>query len=1129
MRLRVLALAALWLAATSLAWVGGGLTLPLLGAGIGTLGYWAGWRWRNQKSLVKSLVIASLVIALSIYMRPQMLEVLNGNWMPVGQFLILLQAFFSFDSRSRGGLYSGMALSGSVLFFASQQAFEPSFGLFIMGFIVVLLAFLTLSFLEDSIRGVKVRHKLGRPAMLPYWVGISCAVIMLSGLAFWLMPKGALNLVGLAQLTVLPYSGESLDPDYRPPEIDPSQLISIPDPQAPDLPENTSNPIESETADAATVDQNPLPQAETASTAPSTPVANHEFSTATGSKEFTGPGASNSQAVDLPENTSNPIEGETAVAAPVDQNPLPQAETASAVPSTPVGSPEVTSTTGSKDSTVGGATNSQAADLPENTSNPIEGETAVAAPVDQNPLPQAETASAVPSAAVGSHEVSTATGSKELTGPGATNSQAADLPENTSNPIEDRTTVAAPVDQNPLPQAETASAVPSAPVGSPEVTSTTGSKDSTVGGATNSQAADLPENTSNSTEGETAVAAPVDQYPMPQAETASPVPSALVGSPEVSITPGNKVPTGSSESNPQATDLPENTSNSIEGETAVAAPVDQSPVPQAETASPVSTALVGSPEVSITPGNKVPTGSSESNPQAAEVPENTSNPATDGITVPAPIEQSPLPQAETGSSVPSTLNGNPETINTLGGKEPTGPSESNSRAWTGNEPVFYVRTKVTSYWRGRTFQEFDGQSWRSETAWDLVPSRTRDGIWINQANLNWDRQALYQQTFYIREDSPDATFAGYSALSVEDLNGDLDGVGVASGATYRVVSAYPAHNPESLRQDSSRVANGRFMQVPSEFGTWLFPLADQITSGAGSDFEKAERIVSYLRREGSAFLPDWPEETAGTARLEEFLADGQPGNAMDYATATVMLARVSGLPSRLAVGYLPGSRDPLSGAYRVKRSDAHAWAEIYFANGEWIPFDSSPRGDLAAGGTAATNVGFLFQPGVGDAAFDAVKSVPSQVVSTLFEALNNAALLIIGPSIFLAVLVLRWFYFRQTKERTKSSVARRYQGRLPGKDRRELLALYRKLEKLLQRMSGQRRKPWETVGGYAGQTGPLDPQTRSELAWFTGAIWRAAYDPEELPKGIVAEAKHRLRQLRESLKAAGKPVPRRQV
>ena len=748
LRLRVLALAALWLAATSLVWVGGGY-LPILGAGVGTLGYWAGWRWRYQKSLVKCLVIAVLVIGLSIYMRPQMLEALTGNWLGLGQFLILVQSLASFDSRSRGGLYAGMVLSGTVLFFASQQAFEPSFGIVIMGFIVVLLAFLTLSFLEDSIRGAKVHwahHKLGRPAMLPYWVGISCAVFMLSGLAFWLMPRGELNLVGPAQLTVLPYSGESLDPGYQPPEIDPSQLIPIFDPKASAMPETPSNPTQ-------------------------------------------------------------------------------------------------------KVTTVGG-------------------------PVNQDPQPRPETASSSPGPVLGK------------------------------------------------------------PVGSP----TTGSRDS------------------------------------------------------------------------------------------------------------------------------------------------------------------------------------------------TGPGVSIPRPGSVDEPVFYVRTKVTSYWRGRTFQEFDGQLWRANSAsTNLVPSRTRDGIWINQANLNRDSQALYQQTFYIREDSPNATFTGYSALSVEDLDGSLNGGGVESGATYRVLSAYPGHNPERLRRDSTWVANHRFLELPSESATWLYPLAEQVTSGAGSDFDKVERVVSYLRLEGGTFLPNWHQETTGTARLEEFLVDGQPGNAMDYATATVMLARASGLPSRLAVGYLPGSRDPLSGAYKVRGSDAHAWAEIYFAKGGWIPFDSSPRGDLAAGGTAASSVGFLFKAGVGDAAFNAVKSAPSQMISAVIAALKNPAWSIIGPLIFLAVLVLRWLYFRQTKERSRATVVRRYQGRLPGEGRRELLALYRKLEKLLKRVSGQRREPWQTVGDYAEHSGPLDPQTVSELAWFTRAIWRAAYDPRELPEDMVAEARHRLRRLGESLKAAGKPTPQRQA
>ncbi len=263
LRLRVLVLAALWLAATSLVWVGGGFTLPILGAGIGTLGYWVGWRLRYRKSIAKSLIIATLVVGLSLFMRPQMLEALSGNWLPLGQFLILVQAFASFDSKSRGGIYAGLVLSGTALFFASQQAFETNFGIFIMGFIVVLLAFLTLSFLEDSIRGAKVHwahHRLGRAAMLPYWIGISCAVFILSGLAFWMMPRGDLSLAGTTQLTVLPYSGESLDPGYQQPQIDISQLIPLTQDQSTELSDmgfgSTGNLRDNLTGDGSKDNQN---------------------------------------------------------------------------------------------------------------------------------------------------------------------------------------------------------------------------------------------------------------------------------------------------------------------------------------------------------------------------------------------------------------------------------------------------------------------------------------------------------------------------------------------------------------------------------------------------------------------------------------------------------------------------------------------------------------------------------------------------------------------------------------------------------------------------------------------------------------------------------------------------------
>ena len=100
-----------------------------LAGALGTLGHWLSWSWRHQPSKLRSLLIALLVFALSFAMRSQVLEAFEGNWLPMARFLLIVQALSSFDLRTRGGLYTSMALGGTVLFFASQQSFDPSFGL----------------------------------------------------------------------------------------------------------------------------------------------------------------------------------------------------------------------------------------------------------------------------------------------------------------------------------------------------------------------------------------------------------------------------------------------------------------------------------------------------------------------------------------------------------------------------------------------------------------------------------------------------------------------------------------------------------------------------------------------------------------------------------------------------------------------------------------------------------------------------------------------------------------------------------------------------------------------------------------------------------------------------------------
>jgi hypothetical protein len=55
----------------------------------------------------------------------------------------------------------------------------------------------------------------------------------------------------------------------------------------------------------------------------------------------------------------------------------------------------------------------------------------------------------------------------------------------------------------------------------------------------------------------------------------------------------------------------------------------------------------------------------------------------------------------------------------------------------------------------------------------------------------------------------------------------------------------------------------------------------------------------------------------------------------------VMIARLLGMPARVASGYTPGNYDTQTNEYVVKGTDAHTWAQIYFDGYGWINFEPS--------------------------------------------------------------------------------------------------------------------------------------------------------------------------------------------
>jgi hypothetical protein len=134
----------------------------------------------------------------------------------------------------------------------------------------------------------------------------------------------------------------------------------------------------------------------------------------------------------------------------------------------------------------------------------------------------------------------------------------------------------------------------------------------------------------------------------------------------------------------------------------------------------------------------------------------------------------------------------------------------------------------------------------------------------------------------------------------------------------------------------------RYLQLPDSITTRTRRLAEQITVGLETPYDKAQAITQYLR-DNITYVDTLPETPPrGQEIIDWFLFDLRQGFCNYYATAEIVLLRSVGIPARWSVGYAQGERqddlgDPI--VYLVRQRDAHAWPEVYFPQAGWVEFE----------------------------------------------------------------------------------------------------------------------------------------------------------------------------------------------
>ncbi|MCY0901554.1 MAG: transglutaminase-like domain-containing protein, partial [Firmicutes bacterium] len=91
---------------------------------------------------------------------------------------------------------------------------------------------------------------------------------------------------------------------------------------------------------------------------------------------------------------------------------------------------------------------------------------------------------------------------------------------------------------------------------------------------------------------------------------------------------------------------------------------------------------------------------------------------------------------------------------------------------------------------------------------------------------------------------------------------------------------------------------------------------------------------------------DVPYLQPGQDYVDQFLFVTHRGYCDNFSSALAVLARAVGIPSRWVKGFVTVPPDPhyhgKTNEYVLRGTDAHSWAEIWFAGYGWIPMEATP-------------------------------------------------------------------------------------------------------------------------------------------------------------------------------------------
>lgn len=423
--------------------------------------------------------------------------------------------------------------------------------------------------------------------------------------------------------------------------------------------------------------------------------------------------------------------------------------------------------------------------------------------------------------------------------------------------------------------------------------------------------------------------------------------------------------------------------------------------------------------------------------------------------------------------------------------------------------------RLPGYLRGRSFDEFHMDRWAV-----TIPSRTMSPSQLvrSQIQLRFgDHNYLLYETIPVK----------FSELVIWPIDNETAGhcfvpLGTIAIQTHSIPIAVDRSRIVTRPNEENIVHYRALVTQPAVESDENLELYLQLPDSLDPRVRKtAEEIYAETRtakqkmRATSRFFHDHFKYQMGISipenedRLGYFLGSRPAAHCEYFATATVILLRLGGVPARYVTGFYVQEQNAIDNSWLARRKDAHAWVEAYDdETKQWVIVESTPS-----------------------------EGLPAPVVTTLWEqrqlmvshffrkihdhiARGNYRELIwffVQPLIWLSALtgLVWWTSYWLQRERVKQKPVIDYEVEMA----QELIQERRLMDQELIRLGFPR---------LAGETLTVFARRIEEVSYLTNsrqlADWYRVYTVCRFRPGYAVKELERLRELRHELSQSGRTI-----